>query len=164
MALGKIFLAGHSGQPRLHKIAPSLTLGQPITGQGFIQNHVINVSKFMTLLAQNNFDKTRKSFSNFTLLFFSIEFFDLYSQEQHSGTAGLRWQILPLANLENTKLNKDASSTLKINDDIIPIPFHVSTSKIRVQSSCSGMPWLKINLKKVFPRGILPGNEAAKRV
>ena len=36
------------------------------------------------------------------------------------------------ANLENTKLNKDACSTLKINDDIIPIPFHVSTSKIRV--------------------------------
>ena len=36
MALGEIFLAGHGGQSRAGKIAPSWALGQPITAQDLI--------------------------------------------------------------------------------------------------------------------------------
>ena len=49
MAFGEIFLAGHSGQSRAGKIAPSCPLGQPITG------HSVHLARSWSLAYNNNY-------------------------------------------------------------------------------------------------------------
>ena len=83
------------------------------------------LSKVPSWLRKNALCLSQSALSNFALHVIMIFIHKSSIPVLHG--VGLRWQILPLANLENTKLNKDASGTLKINDDIIPIPFHVPT-------------------------------------